>query len=251
MNAQQRVLIADDESSMRLTLSDILTDNGFYVATASSGESAIEKCSAEHFDVVLMDMRMPGAGGLEAFRELRKRHPKLRVVLMSAYGEEELKHEVLAAGAVAFLDKPLNLNQVIRLLANEFELATIAITGDEQLSESLQDFLQPGCKPIRVVAKADDAVELVRQLDFDVAFIDVDQLESDGLDCYLALRGASANITAVMLSSSDTQAMDVAQEAVRRTAYTILKKPLQASSLKDLMAQLHAQRISGSVRKPS
>ena len=105
---KKKVLIADDEPSMRTTLADILADNGCDVSTAENGLKAVKMCERDDYDVVLMDIRMPGdIDGVEAFRRIRQTRKNVNVILMSAYGRDELKHAALREGAIAFLDKPL------------------------------------------------------------------------------------------------------------------------------------------------
>ncbi|QEF98263.1 Chemotaxis protein CheY [Stieleria maiorica] len=247
---KRRVLIADDEPGMRTTLADILTDNGYDVRTAENGKDAITKCLSEDYDVVLMDVRMPVVDGISAFREIRRSSQHVRVILMSAYGEEDLKHTALQDGAIAFLDKPLNLDTVIQLVADSTELSVMAITGDDSLVSILPQCLKSSAQKLTVVRNSDEAGALLGQVSFDVALIDVELGATDGLACYLALREISPTITAVMVSRSDAQIRQIAEEAVRRTAYTIVPKPIEPERLAEVMQTLRAQRVSGAIRKP-
>jgi len=247
---KRRVLIADDEPSMRTTLADILADNGFDVSTAENGLAAVAMCEQQEYDVVLMDVRMPGLDGVEAFRRIRQSLADVRVILMSAYGEEDLKHEALQAGAIAFLDKPLNLETVIQLVADASGISILAITDDDSFAGHLPACLKSNLQKLTIVRSSLEAMELVRQLNFDVALIDAELPSGNGLDCYLALRKISPTITAIMVSTSDRNLLGLAEEAVRRTAYTVVTKPLQPVTLSELIAQLRAQRLSGSLRKP-
>ena len=116
--AAQRVLVVDDEKNMRTTLADILADEGFEVTTADSGEKAVRICGQRPFDVILMDVRMPGIDGIEAFRRIRQRDRDIRVIMMSAYSLQYLEEEVLREGAVAFVRKPLDADQVLALIGD-------------------------------------------------------------------------------------------------------------------------------------
>ena len=72
LDARARVLVVDDERNMRSTLAEILEAEGYAVETAESGEAAVQRCSVNPFDIVLMDVRMPGSNGVEAFRRIRE-----------------------------------------------------------------------------------------------------------------------------------------------------------------------------------
>ena len=89
MSEPIRVLVVDDERNMRATLMDILVDEGYQVDAVDSGEAAIEICQENFYNPILMDVRMPGMGGVEAFREISRRNRAARVILMSAYQMEE------------------------------------------------------------------------------------------------------------------------------------------------------------------
>jgi two-component system NtrC family response regulator/two-component system nitrogen regulation response regulator GlnG len=116
MSTRSKVLIVDDERNMRATLSRILTAAGCATSVAENGEAAVELCRDEAFDTVLMDVRMPGINGVEAFREIRKTLPDCRFILMSAYAVEDLKRAALSEGAAAFLRKPLEIPRLLDLI---------------------------------------------------------------------------------------------------------------------------------------
>lgn len=114
-----RILVVDDEKNMRTTLSDILEEEGFEVRTAESGEKAVKMCAKDDYDVVLMDVRMPGIDGVEAFRRIRRQHRDVRVIMMSGYSLERVEEAALREGAVAFVRKPLDADEVLSLIAEE------------------------------------------------------------------------------------------------------------------------------------
>ncbi len=116
MSKSAEILIVDDEKNMRGTLAEILAEEGYQVRTAASGEAAVEMCQTSDFQVILMDVRMPGINGVEAFRIIRRKRHDARVILMSAYSVDELRRAALDEGAVAFLHKPLNLESVVGLI---------------------------------------------------------------------------------------------------------------------------------------
>ena len=107
------ILVVDDHSAMRSTLRDILQDEGYEVQSASSGEEAVDVFEGGNFDAVLMDVRMQGINGVEAFRRMKSLSNSVKVILMSAFSVDEIKEESLEEGAVAFLPKPLDMENLI------------------------------------------------------------------------------------------------------------------------------------------
>ena len=99
------ILVVDDHPGMSHTLDDILETEGYTVHVAHSGTEAITMCQTLHFDFIMMDVRMPDLNGVETYRRIKTFAPDTRVIMMSAYALEELKREVLAEGAIAFLSR--------------------------------------------------------------------------------------------------------------------------------------------------
>ena len=111
-----RILIVEDEPYQRQTLCDILEDDGYSVSVAKTGLDAVRQCENEAFDVALLDIKMPGINGVETFIRIMENHKNIRTILMTAYAEEELENEALAAGAAAILRKPLDIDQLRELI---------------------------------------------------------------------------------------------------------------------------------------
>lgn len=111
-----RVLIADDERGARLALEVPLRLNGYNVAAVASGREAIELGKQNQFDVVLTDVFMPDVGGLDVIREFRRFSPATKVIAMTAQGSLETAMEAISEGAVDFIAKPFDLDQVMAVV---------------------------------------------------------------------------------------------------------------------------------------
>jgi len=113
-----RVLIADDHLIIREGMRLILeTENGFeLIGEACSGEEAIRLANELHPDVVLMDLRMPGMGGLQAIEYLHQDQPELPVVILTTYNEDELMKQGLRAGARGYLLKDTDRKSLFNAL---------------------------------------------------------------------------------------------------------------------------------------
>ena len=107
MSLAGHILIIDDEASLRQTLARVLQRAGHEVTTAESGELALSLIAATAFDLVYMDIRMPGMPGLEALKRVHASHPDLPVVLFTAQPDVNSAVEALRLGATDYLLKPL------------------------------------------------------------------------------------------------------------------------------------------------
>ena len=113
--ATGRVLVADDEDVVRLTVARMLESMGFQVTTVGNGREALEKYTTD-MRAVLLDLTMPVMDGEETFRELRRLHPGVRVLLMSGFNEQEAIKQFVGKGLAGFLQKPFSVPQLIERL---------------------------------------------------------------------------------------------------------------------------------------
>jgi two-component system KDP operon response regulator KdpE len=110
MNA--RILVADDEPQIRRVMRTSLTEQGYIVTDARSGEEALERLRQDHPDLVLLDMNMPGIGGLEACREIRETSD-VAVIILTVRDSEADKVAALDAGADDYITKPFSMPELL------------------------------------------------------------------------------------------------------------------------------------------
>ena len=108
-----RILIVDDEPAIRRALRAPLLELGFQVAEASRGEEALQALRAAIYDVVLLDVNMPGLGGIETLRRIRSFAPRLPVLMLTVRDQEEDKVEALDMGADDYVTKPFSTRELV------------------------------------------------------------------------------------------------------------------------------------------
>lgn len=128
------VMLVDDHALVRLGLKTLIDDQPdmHVVGEASTAQEALQLVERLHPQVVLMDIRLPGIGGLEATRELSKRFPEVKVVMLTSYADEELVVSAIRAGAVGYLLKEVGNEEVlsgIRLAARGESVMDSATTS--------------------------------------------------------------------------------------------------------------------------
>jgi CheY-like chemotaxis protein len=129
------ILIVEDEAIMRESLRDWLTDGGYQVETAERGEEALETIDQQDFGVVILDLRLPGKDGLEVLREARAKRPQLKGIIITAYPSVQTAVEAMKEGAVDYLPKPLELNDLETLIREtlgpvQIEIGPKAVTEE-------------------------------------------------------------------------------------------------------------------------
>src|ERR1044071_2379959 len=115
---RNKVLVVDDEKNQREIYTLILEDDGYQVTTAQSGEQALRFARENQFDLVLTDYKMTGMDGLTLLGELLKLDPSLIVVMMTAHGSVESVKEALRGGAFDYLEKPIDRDQLLKVVQN-------------------------------------------------------------------------------------------------------------------------------------
>jgi two-component system KDP operon response regulator KdpE len=107
-----RILVVDDEPQIRRVLRSTLSALGFVVADAESGEAALERVRAERFDLILLDINMPGLSGLETCRAIRSRSD-VSIIMVTVRDRSVDKTEALDAGADGYVTKPFDVNELL------------------------------------------------------------------------------------------------------------------------------------------
>jgi two-component system, NtrC family, nitrogen regulation response regulator NtrX len=112
------ILVVDDEAGVRSSLAAILGDEGYAVTSADSGEAGLAALEGRRFDLVLLDVWLPGLDGLEVLRRIRERDSELPVVVISGHGTIETAVKAVRLGAQDFVEKPLSLEKTVLAVRN-------------------------------------------------------------------------------------------------------------------------------------
>jgi two-component system nitrogen regulation response regulator NtrX len=158
-----RILVVDDESSIRDVLRQLFEYEGHEVRLASSGLEALEALKAEEPDAVFLDVKMPGLDGLDALARMRETHPGLQVVMISGHGTIETAVEATRRGAFDFLQKPLDTDRLLVTLRNVLDRKGLTESVEQLRSEVAANHRIVGRSPgVRAVL---DRIERVAPTD--------------------------------------------------------------------------------------
>ena len=108
-----KILIADDALFMRITLGDILRNAGYEVCEARNGSEMLKVYDEEKPDLIMLDITMPEMDGLNALKNLKKKYPKVKVIMCSAMGQQTMVLNAIQNGAYDFIVKPFEKSKVL------------------------------------------------------------------------------------------------------------------------------------------
>jgi two-component system, OmpR family, response regulator len=121
MATKPRVLVVDDEERFRTTLTKMLKAQGLAARGAASGEEALEQLKAGPCDVVLLDIRMPGMGGLAALSAIKAADPLVEVIALSGHASLDAAMDLMQRGAYDYLLKPCPVDEVLAKIESAWE----------------------------------------------------------------------------------------------------------------------------------
>ncbi len=133
-----KILIAEDEKVQREFLKGFLEKEGFSVEAAANGREVLQRLENQLFDITLLDYKMPELDGLQTLMELRKLYPDLPVVMMTAYGTERTAVASMKEGAVDYLTKPIDFEELLLIIQKEIEHSTL-LRENKELRAKLQE----------------------------------------------------------------------------------------------------------------
>ena len=134
----KKILIVDDERNIRTTLKMCLSGEGYEIETAVNGEDGLEKAEKDKYDLIFLDIKMPGMNGMEVLEELRKRRNKTNIVIMTAYGTIEDAVKAMKLHAVDFIPKPFTPEEIRETAKKVFERENL----EENKLRTFEDYVE-------------------------------------------------------------------------------------------------------------
>ncbi len=138
---QANVLLVDDEEQFLTVFSERLKTRGLKIDTATSGEEAVTKSKGKDLDAIVLDLAMPGMGGLETLKKLKSENPDLQVIILTGHGSLETGIEAMKEGAFDFIEKPVDISKIMEKIgeAKHKKIVLFEKKIEAQVSDILQN----------------------------------------------------------------------------------------------------------------
>lgn len=237
MKKDVNILVVDDQIGMLETFTDILEDKGYHVETAEDGFTAIDKVKQTPFDIVFMDIKMPGINGVQTFREIKKLSSQTRVIMMTAYAVEDLIKEAIEEGAYTVVYKPFDMERIIHTIERVLKTMLVLVVDDRlEDRETFKDILEARGYKVATAKDGHEAVSLIRKEIFDIVFLDVKMPEFDGVAAFEEIHKVRPEIPVIMVTAYTAD--ELVKQALDKGAYACLFKPLDMEKLVKLLDEI-------------
>jgi DNA-binding NtrC family response regulator len=247
----KNILIVEDEASVRESLRDWLIDLGYQAEVTSDGEEALKRTAEKDFDLVILDLRLPGKNGLQVLREVRAQNPELKGIIITAYPNVETAAEALKGGAIDFLAKPIDLARLEKIVREntagvELRKKPILIVDDEAIiRDSLRDwFLESGYQA-ETATDGEEALRRMGKQKYGLLVLDLKLPGINGIEVLKEAKRRYPDVKGIIMTAYPS--VDTAVEAIREGAIDYLPKPFPLSALEKVVAEniepAHAEMI--------
>ena len=109
-------LIVDDDIGMRQLMEDAVVGEGYEVVAVASGERALEELEKQHFDLIFLDLVLPGLSGVDVLRAIKERNQRTLVAVITGYGDDPIAMEAMSLGPLFFIRKPFKMSDITEVL---------------------------------------------------------------------------------------------------------------------------------------
>jgi len=234
-----KILVADDDEGVRVGLVANLELEGYEVAEAHDGAEAIQLIQANSYDLIVSDVVMPSATGVEVLSAVRQQHLDTPFILISAFVSEDLVTRALGDGLFAMLYKPFAMDRILEVVARALKRNVVLIVDDtEAYVASLADALRSVGMRVETREDGASAVEFARSNMVDVCVLDLVMQPLDGLATCEQLQMVNDRMDIIAITGLATN--EQVRGIARRGVATCLRKPFDVRELLTAIARVRA-----------
>ncbi len=234
------IQIVDDDQDLAESLAEFMELGGHYVRRAHNGMEAIAQCRDARFDLVFMDIKMPGMDGVDALIEMKSIRPHADVVLMSGYSVQDRIDKALAVGAQKVLRKPLDLAQISAIVEAETARQLVLIIDDDSdFVDSITEILKLKGHAVATACNGKDGfgqiMDKVRRQaaakDIGVVVLDLRMNPMSGSELLQALDKMALELPVIVVTAYLAEEITALNQLTYSTVTALLQKPVNPDEL--------------------
>jgi len=232
----KRILVIDDDQDHAESIVDILSMRGYVVEAAFSGEAGVKIFRDEDFDMVFMDVKLPGMNGVETFFEFKKIRPSAKVMMMTGYSLEQLISQAIENGALGVLHKPFAITELLQVLDQVKPRGIVLVADDDpEFAESLKPILTQNGYEVVIASTGQEALEKAGGKGVNCLVLDLAMPLLTGMEVYRKLRESGKSIPTIFVTGFPGE-KNAALAGLRPVDNGILLKPFDPRELINAIA---------------
>ncbi len=229
---KQRVLIVDDDHDHAESLADVLEMRGHPVELAHSGEDAIACFREAEFDLVLLDVKLPGINGVETFLELKQIRPTARVMMMTGFSLEQLIAQAIESGALGVLYKPFAATELLATLGQVMPRGAVLVADDDpDFVDSMAPILEAADFEVRVATNGREALAELERDEPNCLILDLGLAVIAGPEAMKRLLDACSALPTIIVTGRPADDVPESLSGFGLRAHGLLQKPFDPSAL--------------------
>jgi two-component system response regulator HydG len=233
------ILIVDDDRGFAGSLRNLLAGEGYQIKLEHSGEAAVERSREQDFDITFIDVKLPGIDGFESLHQIREFKPDAKVIMMTAFAEENLLEQALEWDAVPTLRKPLNIDEVLGLLEDVDPTRAILLVDDDPgFVNSVRNVLVEEGYQVFVAVSGEEAVDYARNHDFDILILDLRLPVMNGVDVYRNIKQHDRSVPTIVVTGFASEESESIKELKLMNVTECLVKPFEMDKLLQAVRKL-------------
>jgi DNA-binding NtrC family response regulator len=252
MNA--KILLVDDNEDFLDSTKDVLETEGYQVTTAANGEDAVDLAGSQHFNIVLMDIKMPGINGVETFLKMKAQNPEVQVILFTAYSLDDLISQARAEGVLTILPKPIDMPKLLKTVTAVLEKNSggciLVADDDPDFCSSLSDVLRDAGYQVSATCDGDQVKHIASAECIDILLLDMKFPPYNGLEIYRQIKRIQPEIITIIVTGYAEEMDELIHQALDENVYTFLTKPLELEKLFAIIREVLHGKECGANQKP-
>lgn len=249
-----KILLVDDNEDFLDSTKDVLEIEGYQVVTATNGEDAVALTGSQRFNIVLMDVKMPGITGVESFIKMKAQNPDVQVILVTAYTLDDLISQAQAEGILAILPKPLDMPKLLKTITAVLEKNSggciLLADDDPAFCSSLSDVLQLAGYKVTATCDGDQVMRIAASERIDILLLDMKFPPHNGLAIYRQIKRIQPEIITIIVTGFAEEMNMQINQALDENVYTFLTKPLKMEKLFTIIREVLHSKECGEIKKP-
>ncbi|TSA58147.1 response regulator [bacterium] len=235
-----KVLLIEDDETARNLLKRVIDKEGYETLVASDGYEGVNLFRSEKPDIVITDMQMPRINGMEVMHTIKDISPSTEVILITAYADYDTAILALQQGALDYLRKPVDLDQLILSLGRAMEKiierrkinidpSLLILDDDKNTRDRLARTFEKEGYEVFTGANGEEGIELFSQNKIDILLVDIKMPKKDGIEVLHEAKKVSKDCEVIMMTGYGDE--NSAIQAMRNGAINYIRKPIDLDQL--------------------